>query len=165
MLHSILLSEDDVKKRSLLYRAQHDPPPPPPLAAPAAPHTLLKEGDKTMSIRLGNGNSNGTMKSVTLSLDIAHPGYPADEDIDMADVAEDKDKALIYTRTHIHTNTDQQQYSTVYDEQDGHVTMDIDTHHHHHPLPTYNASVGGGGGGGERGVVKLTTDIEDIMDF
>ena len=157
MLHSILLSEDDVKKRSLLYRAQHDPPPLPP----TVPHTLHEDG-KTMSIRLGNGNGSGTMKSVTLSLDIAHPGYPADEDIDMGDVAEEKDKALIYTRTHIHTNTDQQQHSTAYDDE-GHVFMDIDTHDPP-PLPAaYNAAVGGGEGGG--GVVKSTTDIEDIMDF
>ena len=151
MLHSILLSEDDVKKRSLLYRAQHDPHPPPPVT-----HTL-QEDDKTMSIRLGNGNSNGAMKGVTLSLDIAHT---TDGDVDEMGVVtevdrEDKDKSLIYTRTH--TNTDQQQHDAIYDE---HIPMDIDTHHHHHPQPGHNAVVGGGGVS-----VRTTTDIEDIMDF
>ena len=155
MLLSILLSEDDVKKRSLLYRAQHDPPPLPPTVS----HTLQEDG-KTMSIRLGNSNgldnSNGAMKGVTLSLDIAHT---TDGDVDEMGVVievdrEDKDKSLIYTRTH--TNTDQQQHDAIYDE---HIPMDIDTHHHQHP-PVYNAAAAAGGG-----VVRTTTDIEDIMDF
>ena len=150
MLHSILLSEDEVKKRSLLYRALHDPPPPPPPPL-AVPYTL-QEDDKTMSIHLGNGN--GTLKSVTLSLDIAHTTDGVVDEMGVVTEvgSEDKDKSLIYTRTH--TNTDQQQHDAIYDE---HIPMDIDTYHHQHP-PVYNAAAGGG-------VVRTTTDIEDIMDF